>query len=90
MCRHGRECRPAVTGKALTGPQWGSGSALTNTARQLGTVLGTAVLTMICEPTINLSTIRYGWTFVAIGAGGSAVIAAAIALWWRPKTAGAQ
>ena len=80
----------AVTGKALPGPQWGSGSALTNTARQLGTVLGTAVLTMICEPTINLSTIRYGWTFVAIGADGSAVIAAAIALWWRPKTAGAQ
>ncbi|MBB5167606.1 MFS transporter [Mycobacterium sp. AZCC_0083] len=34
----------AVTGLALPSHQWGAGSALINTARQLGTVLGTTVL----------------------------------------------
>ena len=58
----------AVTGLALPSPQWGAGSALTNTARQLGTVLGTAVLTMIYHPGIDLTVVRSGWAFV-IAAG---------------------
>lgn len=73
----------AVTGLALPTQRWGAGSALTNTARQLGTVLGTAVLTMIYQPGITLAAIRWGWGFIVAAAGTSAVIAAALALWWR-------
>ncbi|MGY4649687.1 hypothetical protein [Mycobacterium sp. URHB0021] len=51
----------AVTGKALPSHQWGSGSALSNTARQLGTVLGTAILTMVYQPGISLTPVRHGW-----------------------------
>jgi hypothetical protein len=71
----------AVTGLALPAHRWGAGSALTNTARQLGTVLGTAVLTMIYQPGIDLSTIRRGWGFIAAAAGAAALIGAALALW---------
>lgn len=76
----------AVTGLALPSHRWGAGSALTNTARQLGTVLGTAVLTMIYQPGIDLTTVRRGWVFVAVAAGTAALIAAALAVRWRPDT----
>ncbi|MCV7256262.1 MFS transporter [Mycolicibacterium fluoranthenivorans] len=74
----------AVTGLALPSHRWGAGSALTNTARQLGTVLGTAVLTMIYQPGIDLTTVRRGWVFVAAAAGTAALIAAVLAVRWRP------
>jgi EmrB/QacA subfamily drug resistance transporter len=74
----------AVTGLALPSHRWGAGSALTNTARQLGTVLGTAVLTMIYQPGIDLAAIRSGWTFIVAAAGAAAMIAVALAIWWRP------
>jgi EmrB/QacA subfamily drug resistance transporter len=78
----------AVSGLALPSHRWGAGSALTNTARQLGTVLGTAVLTMIYHSGINLTTVRTGWVFIAAAATTSAVIAAGLAAWWRsPATA---
>jgi hypothetical protein len=73
----------AVSGLALPSHRWGAGSALTNTARQLGTVLGTAILTMIYQPGIDLAAIRRGWGFTASAAGTSALIAAALAIWWK-------
>lgn len=76
----------AVTGLALPAHRWGAGSALINTARQLGTVLGTAVLTMIYQPGIDLSTIRRGWGFIAAAAGAAAFIGAALALWRMTTT----
>ena len=76
----------AVTGLALPSPQWGAGSALTNTARQLGTVLGTAVLTMIYQPGIDLTVVRGGSAFVIAAAGTSAVIATALGFFWQPTT----
>ena len=58
----------AVPGMALPSPRWGAGSALTNTARQLGMVLGTTVLTMIYQPGVDLAAVRRGWGFVAASA----------------------
>lgn len=76
----------AVTGLALPSPRWGAGSALINTSRQLGTVLGVAVLTMIYQAGVDLASIRRGWAFIAIAAGAAACIAAALAFWWRTGT----
>jgi EmrB/QacA subfamily drug resistance transporter len=73
----------AVAGLALPSHRWGAGSALTNTARQLGTVLGTAVLTMIYRPGIDLTAIRHGWDFIALTAAASALIAAGLGARWR-------
>jgi EmrB/QacA subfamily drug resistance transporter len=73
----------AVTGLALPAQQWGAGSALSNTARQLGTVLGTAVLTMVYQPEIDLASIRHGWELIIAGAGVAALIAGALAIWWH-------
>jgi EmrB/QacA subfamily drug resistance transporter len=70
----------AVAGLALPAHRWGAGSALINTARQLGTVLGTAVLTMIYQPGIDLGSIRRGWGCMVAAAGAAALIAAALAL----------
>jgi hypothetical protein len=73
----------AVTGMALPSYRWGAGSAVTNTARQLGMVLGTTALTMIYQPGIDLAAVRRGWAFVAVAAGSAALIAAALALRWK-------
>jgi EmrB/QacA subfamily drug resistance transporter len=73
----------AVPGVALPSHRWGAGSAVTNTARQLGMVLGTTALTMTYQPAIDLATVRRGWVFVAAAAGSSALIAAALALRWK-------
>jgi len=78
----------AVPGMALPSPRWGAGSALTNTARQLGMVLGTAVLTMIYQPGVDLAAVRLGWGFVAASAGAAALVAANLAFWWKPATDG--
>ena len=61
-----------MTGLALPAPRWGAGSALINTARQLGTVLGVAVLTMIYQPGVDLASVRRGWVFIATAAGAAA------------------
>lgn len=76
----------AVSGLALPSHRWGAGSALTNTARQLGTVLGTAVLTMIYQPGIDLAAIRRGWGFVVAAAAAAALIAASLAIRWKAET----
>jgi EmrB/QacA subfamily drug resistance transporter len=76
----------AVTGVALPAYRWGAGSAVTNTARQLGMVLGTTALTMIYQPGIDLAAVRRGWAFVAIAAGVAALIAGVLALRWKGAT----
>jgi len=73
----------SVAGLALPSHRWGAGSGAINTARQLGTVLGTAILTMIYQPNIDLAAIRRGWGFVATAAGAAALIAAVLAVWWK-------
>jgi EmrB/QacA subfamily drug resistance transporter len=78
----------AVSGLALPSHRWGAGSALTNTARQLGTVFGTAILTMIYQPGIDLAAVRRGWVFTGLAAGAAAFIAAALAVWWRTPRSG--
>jgi len=76
----------AVSGVALPSYRWGAGSAVTNTARQLGMVLGTTALTMLYQPGIDLAAVRRGWAFVAVAAGGAALIAAVLALRWKGAT----
>jgi MFS family permease len=73
----------AVPGVALPSHRWGAGSAVTNTARQLGMVLGTTALTMVYQPGIDLAAVRRGWVFVAAAAGSAALIAAVLALRWK-------
>ena len=77
----------AVTGVALPSYRWGAGSAVTNTARQLGVVLGTTALTIIYQPGIDLAAIRRGWAFVAGAAGCAALIATGLAVWWKGAVA---
>ncbi|WP_234818030.1 MFS transporter [Mycolicibacterium sphagni] len=79
-----------VTGKALPANQWGSGSALTNTARQLGTVLGTAILTMVYQSGISMSSVRFGWDLIAASAAAAALIAVALAFGWKTTLEGGQ
>ena len=73
----------AVPGVALPSHRWGAGSAVTNTARQLGMVLGTTALTMIYQPGIDLAAVRRGWVFVVAAAGSAATVAAVLALRWK-------
>ena len=73
----------AVPGVALPSHRWGAGSAVTNTARQLGMVLGTTALTMIYQPGIDLGAVRRGWAFVAAAAGSAALIGGLLALRWK-------
>ncbi len=77
----------AVTGAALPAHRWGAGSAVTNTARQLGMVLGTTALTMIYQPGVDLAAVRHGWIFVATSAATAALIAALLAVYWKPASA---
>jgi EmrB/QacA subfamily drug resistance transporter len=72
-----------VIGKVLPAHQWGSGSALSNTARQLGTVLGTAILTIVYHPGIDLPTVQHGWQLIAVSATAAALIAVLLAVGCR-------
>ncbi len=76
----------AVTGVALPAVRWGAGSAVTNTARQLGMVLGTTALTMIYQPGVDLAAVRHGWVFIATAAATAALIAAGLAIRWKPAS----
>ncbi|VVJ18544.1 Uncharacterized MFS-type transporter [Amycolatopsis camponoti] len=69
-----------VVGTVLPPPRWGAGSSMVNTARQIGTVLGTAVLVAIFAGTPDLTDFRHGWllvlgTAVATSAGGLLIAA---------------
>jgi EmrB/QacA subfamily drug resistance transporter len=65
-----------VVGLVLPPDKWGAGSSMINTARQIGTVLGTAVLVVIYGAAPGLDTFRYGWLFLTFAA-----LAASLAGW---------
>lgn len=54
-----------VVGRVLPPNKWGAGSSMINTARQVGTVLGTAVVVLIYRATAGLDAFRHGWIFMA-------------------------
>ncbi|WP_410611616.1 MFS transporter [Amycolatopsis sp. lyj-109] len=69
-----------VVGTVLPPARWGAGSSMVNTARQIGTVLGTAVLVAVFAGTPDLADFRRGWlviltTAAATGAGGLLIAA---------------
>jgi EmrB/QacA subfamily drug resistance transporter len=68
-----------VVGLVLPPAKWGAGSSMINTARQIGTVLGTAVVVAIYGATPDLDAFRRGWIFVGAAALASAVAGCAIA-----------
>jgi EmrB/QacA subfamily drug resistance transporter len=69
-----------VVGTVLPPARWGAGSSMVNTTRQIGTVLGTAVLVAVFAGTPDLADFRHGWllilgTAVATSAGGLLIAA---------------
>jgi EmrB/QacA subfamily drug resistance transporter len=73
---------PSVPGRALPAHRWGAGSALINTARQLGMVFGTAIVTLVYQPVIDLAAVRLGWMLIIATAVASALAAVALAVNW--------
>ncbi len=75
----------SVVGSALPAPRWGSGSSLINTARQVGSVLGVALLVSVIgahttgRPS-EFGSVRAGWTLLVAAALVAAVVAAALAV----------
>ncbi|MEU0537253.1 MFS transporter [Amycolatopsis tolypomycina] len=53
-----------VVGTVLPPSRWGAGSSMVNTARQIGTVLGTAVLIAVFAGTPDLAAFRHGWLMI--------------------------
>ena len=72
----------SVPGRALPAHRWGAGSALMNTARQLGSVLGTVIVTFVYQPVIELAAVRLGWVVITAAAVASALVAVALAVNW--------
>ncbi|WP_318307037.1 MFS transporter [Amycolatopsis solani] len=69
-----------VVGTVLPPERWGAGSSMVTTMRQVGTVLGTAVLVAVFAGTPDLADFRRGWlvvlaTAVATCAGGLLIAA---------------
>jgi len=68
-----------VVGTVLPPSRWGAGSSMVNTARQIGTVLGTAVLVAVFAGTPDLADFRRGWlvvlTTAALTCAGGLLIA---------------
>jgi MFS family permease len=69
-----------VAGTVLPAARWGAGSAMVNTSRQIGTVLGTAVRVAVFAGTPDLADFRRGWlpilaTAAAAAAGGLLIAA---------------
>ncbi|EHB56160.1 drug resistance transporter, EmrB/QacA subfamily [Mycolicibacterium rhodesiae JS60] len=74
-----------VPGRALPSHRWGAGSALINTARQLGSVCGTVMVTFVYQPVIELAAVRRGWVLIAAAAIGSALVALMLATNWGSR-----
>ncbi|MET4429321.1 DHA2 family efflux MFS transporter permease subunit [Mycolicibacterium sp. 624] len=73
----------SVVGSALPGPRWGSGSSLINAARQVGSVLGIALIvtvvgTHIASAPTAFASIRSGWALLAAAGAASAVVGLAL------------
>ncbi|MEV4602378.1 DHA2 family efflux MFS transporter permease subunit [Amycolatopsis sp. NPDC049253] len=68
---------PSVSGivaTVLPAARWGAGSSMINTSRQIGTVLGTAVLVAIYAGTQDLAAFRRGWLLI-VGTGVATSVA---------------
>ncbi|MCW0211809.1 MAG: MFS transporter [Pseudonocardia sp.] len=63
-----------IVATVLPAARWGSGSSMVNTCRQVGTVLGTAILVLLIGDSPGLANFRHSWLF----AGATGVVAAAI------------
>ncbi|MGE0220791.1 hypothetical protein [Mycolicibacterium sp.] len=50
----------SVVGETLPQSRWGAGSAMVDTARQVGMVLGTAFITLLHQPVSDLTGVRHG------------------------------
>ncbi|WP_285586214.1 MFS transporter [Actinomycetospora sp. NBRC 106378] len=79
----------SVVGSALPAAQWGSGSSLINTARQVGSVLGVALLvSVIGVRTTGLpsefGSVRAGWWLLVTAAGVAVVLGLVLAVAGRP------
>lgn len=73
----------SVVGSALPAPRWGSGSSLINTARQVGSVLGIALIvtvvgTHIASTPTEFASIRSGWGLLAAAGATSAAVGLAL------------
>ncbi|KAA0094129.1 DHA2 family efflux MFS transporter permease subunit [Mycolicibacterium sp. P1-18] len=73
----------SVVGSALPGPRWGSGSSLINTARQVGSVLGIALIvtvigTHVASAPTPFVAIRSGWALLAAAGAASALVGVAL------------
>jgi hypothetical protein len=66
-------------GLVLPPAKWGAGSSMINTARQIGIVLGTAVVIVIYGARFDLDAFRRGWIFLGAAALASALAGCAIA-----------
>ncbi len=75
----------SVVGSALPAARWGSGSSLINTARQVGSVLGVALLVSVIgvhttgRPS-EFGSVRAGWTLLVAAALVAAVMAAVLSV----------
>ncbi|WP_033262243.1 MFS transporter [Amycolatopsis vancoresmycina] len=68
-----------VVGTVLPPARWGAGSSMVNTTRQIGTVLGTAVLVAVFAGTPDLTAFRRGWLLVLATGAATALGGALIA-----------
>ncbi|MEV6873303.1 MFS transporter [Amycolatopsis sp. NPDC051128] len=69
-----------VVGTVLPPARWGAGSSMVNTMRQIGTVLGIAVLVAVFAGTPDLADFQRGWAMVlatAVATGGGGLLIAA-------------
>ncbi len=84
-----------MVGSALPAPQWGSGSSLINTARQVGAALGVAVLVSIIgsrttgQPE-DLPLIRDGWIWLVATGAAAALLGATLAVSTRRSARAGQ
>jgi MFS family permease len=69
-----------VVGRVLPPERWGAGSSMINTARQIGAVLGTAILVVIYGPVPGLAAFRHGWVFLISASLATAVVACGLAM----------
>lgn len=79
----------SAVGTYLPSTQWGSGSSLINTARQIGSVLGVAaVVTIIGTASTgaadDLPLLRHGWVFLGATGLGAAALGGCLAFARRP------